>query len=141
MKRYYYNNWLAKVLLYFSTCHTITLGWFVLSKRSFEEIPQEVKNHETIHSMQWTELTMVSGLILLVLVLWLNVTPWWMLAAPCIYYLWYVLEYLIKVFTVGYRAYRHISFELEAYENQNDDDYVENRRMFTGWLKKVSSIV
>lgn len=137
MKRYYYNNWLAKVLLYFSTCHTITLGWFVLSKRSSEEIPQEVKNHETIHSMQWTELTMFSGLILLVLVLWLNVTPWWMLAAPFIYYLWYVLEYLIKVFTFGYRAYSHISFEQEAYDNQSDDDYVENRRMFTGWLRRI----
>lgn len=137
MKRYYYNNWLAKVLLYFSTCHTITLGWFVLSKRSSEEIPQEVKNHETIHSMQWTELTMFSGLILLVLVLWLNVSPWWMVATPFIYYLWYVLEYLIKVFAFGYRAYRHISFEQEAYDNQSDDDYVENRRMFTGWLRRI----
>lgn len=69
--------------------------------------------------------------------LWLNVTPWWMLAAPFIYYLWYVLEYLIKVFAFGYRAYRHISFEQEAYDNQSDDDYVENRRMFTGWLRRI----
>ena len=33
MKKVYCNNLLAKVLLAFSSCHTITIGPFVLSKR------------------------------------------------------------------------------------------------------------
>ncbi len=37
MKKVYCNNLLAKVLLAFSSCHTITIGPFVLSKRPGRE--------------------------------------------------------------------------------------------------------
>lgn len=137
MKRYYYNNWLAKVLLSCSTCHTITVGWFVLSKESEDRIPQGIKNHETIHSMQWAEMTMAMGLVLFLIVTIFEVDPWWMLVSPLVYYLWYVLEFCIKSFRFGHRSYKHVSFELEAYENQYDESYVENRHMFCGWMKRI----
>lgn len=52
MKKVYCNNLLAKVLLAFSSCHTITIGPFVLSKRPEEKITQKVRNHECTHARQ-----------------------------------------------------------------------------------------
>ena len=63
MKRFYYDNRIAKILLAFSSCHTITIGPFVLSKLSPEHITQRVRNHETCHSYQWIETTCAIGLI------------------------------------------------------------------------------
>ena len=63
MKRFYYDNRIAKILLTFSSCHTITIGPFVLSKLSPEHITQRVRNHETCHSYQWIETTCAIGLI------------------------------------------------------------------------------
>ena len=135
MKRYYYNNRLAKVLLCCSTCHTIALAWFVLSKRSKEQTSQTARNHETIHSVQWTEITIAAGAILFALVVGLDISSWWTLVAPFVYYLWYVVEWLIRL-PFG-NAYRSISFEMEAYTHDEDCNYVENRRMFTGWLVQI----
>lgn len=48
------------------------------------------------------------------------------------FYIWYIVEYLIRL--IQYRnfkvAYRNISFEREAYLNQNNFDYIENRKRF-----------
>ena len=67
MKRFYYDNRIAKILLAFSSCHTITIGPFVLSKLSPEHITQRVRNHETCHSYQWIETTCVAVYMVLVL--------------------------------------------------------------------------
>lgn len=130
MKRYYYNNWLAKVLLMLSTCHTIALAWFVLSKRDESLTEQKSRNHETIHAMQWTELTMAVGCVLFFVVASCDLSLWWLALSPFVYYVWYVLEWL----------YKSISFEQEAYDNDDDSDYVENRHLFCGWIKRVLTI-
>lgn len=146
MKRYYYNNILAKVLLHFSVCHTITLGWFVMSKLPSEEIPQEVKNHETIHSMQWFEVTTLIGSILLLVVLSFSVSAWWLLLSGVAYYIWYVVEWMIKGinYTIMYdeweckleSPYKSISFEREARFAENDSNYLENSNYFA-WVKEL----
>lgn len=138
MKRYYYDNWLAKLLLKFSTCHTITFAWFVLSKRKRCEVYQHVETHETIHAMQWTEVTVTSGLILLALQFYFEFNPLWLLLAGVVYYVLYVLEWLFKL-PFG-NAYRSISFEQEAYNNECDNDYIEKRPLFCGWTNKVFTI-
>ena len=138
MKRYYYNNILAKVLLYFSTCHTIAIAWFVLSKRTKGETSQSERNHETTHAMQWTEVTIMSGLLLLVATLVLDLSTAWLFMSGIVYYLWYIIEWLCKL-PFG-NAYKSISFEQEAYTNQHDNNYLENRRMFTGWCRNVFSL-
>lgn len=138
MKRYYYENWLAKALLAFASCHTIAVAWFVLSKRSEDRTDQTDRNHETIHALQWTEVTMYSGTALLVLVLLFGWSPWWLLVAPAVYYVWYVLEWLCKL--PSGNAYRSISFEQEAYANEHDPNYSENRELFSGWMKKIFSV-
>lgn len=71
-------------------------------------------NHETIHTKQGQEL------------LWIG------------FYLWYIIEYLIRL--IMYRdtklAYKSISFEREAYQNQGDLDYLSNRKHYS-WLSKL----
>lgn len=140
MKRYYYDNWLAKLLLYFSSCHTIAVCWWVLSKRSKERTDQADRNHETIHAVQWLEEATFIGSLIFILQLIFDISPLWYLLAGFGYYVWYVLEWLVKLAFVGFKAYRSIGFEQEAYANQFDSNYVENRHLFTGWVKKVFTL-
>lgn len=135
MKRYYYDNWLAKTILAFSSCHTIALAWFVLSKRNEEKTNQIERNHETIHAMQWTEVTILSSMILFAVIALFDLSVWWMLLSPVVYYIWYVLEWLFKL--PSGNAYRSISFEIEAYANDRDTNYCENRHLLCGWTKNI----
>ena len=51
------------------------------------------------------------------------------------FYIWYVIEYLIHRIsgqTPEY-AYRNISFEKEAYENDDDLQYLEKRKLWAFW--------
>lgn len=52
------------------------------------------------------------------------------------FYLWYVIEWLIRLLLqpfTGKNAYRNISFEREAYANENNEDYLETRIPFA-WI-------
>ena len=136
MKRIFYQSKAAKVLLYFSSCSTIAIGPFVLSKLSESEMPQYVRNHECTHSRQWVEMTLFAGLLLQASVLACGVSAWWLLAVPMAYYLWYGMEYLVRfcILRDGKKAYRAVSFEQEAYAHENDADYNENAGYFA-WMK------
>lgn len=71
-------------------------------------------NHESIHTKQGKEL------------LWVG------------FYLLYLIEWLIRLIQVfvvlkkfsNHLAYRSISFEREAYENQDNMDYIKSRKLF-----------
>lgn len=137
MKRYYNDSWLAKLLLAFTSCHTIALGPFVLSKK--KELSQAYKNHETIHAMQWTEITIVTCIVVLALDVLLDNSPYWYFLSFVMYYIIYVVEWIVKtiIYLNGKKAYRSIGFEREAYINEDDNNYIENRHIFCGWLKKI----
>jgi len=51
------------------------------------------------------------------------------------FYLWYVIEWLIRLILCmsAKRAYYSISFEQEAYKHQEDVSYLERRRRYE-WL-------
>jgi len=49
--------------------------------------------------------------------------------------LWYVVEWIIRLFLKG-NAYRNISFEREAYSNEKDLSYLDNRKIFA-WTKYI----
>ena len=69
--------------------------------------------HESIHTKQMKELLYVP------------------------FYLWYVIEWFIKLFPNkfnSHNAYRSISFEREAYENEGYLDYLNVRKKYS-WLK------
>ena len=51
------------------------------------------------------------------------------------FYLWYVTEWLVRLFMEG-NAYRNISFEREAYNNEDNIIYLEDRKKFA-WIKYI----
>lgn len=72
-------------------------------------------NHESIHAKQCVEMLGV------------------------FFYLWYIVEYLIRLPLCDFdthEAYRSISFEREAYGNQEDMEYTSKRRHFA-WLNYI----
>lgn len=87
-------------------------------------------NHESIHLQQ--ELDFVFGCEKLYVL------------GGCIFYILYFLEWLVKliisIFTLGkVKAYRSISFEQEAYDNQNNLNYLKNRKRFN-WVKYILKV-
>lgn len=139
IKRFYYDSKVAKVLLAFSSCHTITIGPFVFSKRSKDDIEQNVRNHETCHSIQWIELACIAGILILILQLLAGISAWWYLSAGVMFYVWYGIEYIVRLVIIRNfkQAYKAVSFEQEAYSSEKDCNYIENRALFS-WLKFIT---
>lgn len=75
-------------------------------------------NHEKMHSVQIFELLVV------------------------FFYLWYVIEWIVRLFQYGSDAYRNISFEREAYDNEGDLAYLYHRKpySFIKYLKAKTHI-
>ena len=69
-------------------------------------------NHERIHGRQQVEMLMVLFLV------------------------WYGVEWMVRLCQQrdAHRAYRRISLEREAYENEADGDYLKHRRLYA-WTK------
>lgn len=76
----------------------------ILFVRKNYNIDRITLNHEKIHTAQIKEMLYV------------------------FFYLWYAIEWFIRL-PFG-NAYRNISFEREAYANQDDLNYLENRKRF-----------
>ena len=66
-----------------------------------------IVRHETIHIKQQQEMLVI------------------------LFYIFYGLEWFIKLFKYGKAAYYNISFEREAYENEHDEEYLEHRKPFS----------
>lgn len=88
----------------------ITLFPFVFSRG---EMSEETKRHETIHFQQYLETGIVGFLIL---------------------YLW---DYMISLTkgVKGSEAYRNIRAEVEAWENDSKEDYLQTRKRWA-WICK-----
>ena len=84
----------------------------VLFVRGNARIDDITLNHEKIHTAQIKEMIYV------------------------FFYIWYVTEWIIRLFMKG-NAYRNISFEREAYTNQDNLNYLKNRELFdfTNYIK------
>lgn len=88
-------------------------------------------NHESIHVAQ--QLDFVCGNDKLYIL------------GGCAFYILYFMEWLIKLIISGFtlgkvRAYRSISHEIEAYTNEKNLDYLQNRKRFT-WCKYIFKLV
>lgn len=84
--------------------------WIFINKNS--KFNSSIFNHEAIHVLQTRECLYI------------------------MFYVWYVIEYLIKlVITRNHKtAYRSVSFEQEAYDNQSKPFYRTGRSHYS-WLK------
>ena len=100
----------------------------VLFVKNNAKIDEVTINHESIHSAQIAEVMIAS--IPFALLLWLFTNVWLgLLLVIASYYLWYVIEWLIRL-PKG-NAYKNISFEREAYANENYSDYSNERKPFS----------
>lgn len=90
----------------------IALWPFILVKSRDYKRDTVFINHEKIHLRQQLE----------------------MLIIP--FYIWYGLEFLIRLlkYKDRYQAYRNISFEREAYQNEKDLDYLKRRSFWRFFL-------
>lgn len=95
----------------------ITLWPFIFVRKSVADNYTFVDDrHEHIHGRQQLE----------------------MLILP--FLLWYIIEWLVRLIVTHdfLRAYRSISFEREAYENEYDEHYLSHRRPYA-WLRYLVS--
>lgn len=72
----------------------------------------QVKNHEAIHTAQMKELLFI------------------------FFYLIYFFEWVFRLIFKTDTAYRGISFEREAYNNESNLEYISHRKPFAMWRKK-----
>jgi len=74
---------------------------------------KEIINHESIHWKQQLEMLVI------------------------FFYIWYIIEWVIRIFVNGKQAYISISFEQEAYDNDNNLNYLSTRKHFS-WFKYLN---
>jgi len=104
-------NWFVK-LITFGWAAGITLspfGVYIKEKYLSNKI---MINHESIHWKQQLEMLII------------------------FFYLWYLIEWLIRIPINGKKAYISLSFEREAHDNDNNLDYIKTRKHFS-WIKYI----
>ena len=118
-----YSSWLP-----FDGYYAITLFGCLVRRNKYKNTPvsKDTYNHESIHVAQAYDFGIG-------------------FCGYFIFYILYVLEWLIKMFISVFtlfkvQAYRSISFEQEAYDNQIYLDYIQNRKRFS-WLKYIFTVV
>lgn len=94
----------------------LTIFPFVFLKYSHLKTDKILMNHEHIHLRQQLEMIIV------------------------LFYLFYAVEFVIRLcqYKNWYKAYKNISFEREAYHNESNMDYLE-QRSFWSFLKYLSA--
>lgn len=90
----------------------INLFGVIFARKECEPLGKVTLNHEAIHTAQMKELLYVG------------------------FYLWYVIEWLVKLFIYGKQAYRNISFEREAYTYDDYEGYLTIRKRYN-WIWKL----
>ncbi|MFV0326895.1 MAG: hypothetical protein ACK5LF_21365 [Bacteroides xylanisolvens] len=89
--------------------YTINLFGVAFARPDREPLSGTTINHESIHTAQGKEL------------LWI------------FFYIWYGIEWVIRLIQYRNRkkAYRNISFEREAYSNDENTTYLTNRKLYS----------
>lgn len=123
-----YNKWIP-----FSGFFAINLfgTLFIREENRYKEIGKITYNHENIHTSQMLDFVRGNEKLLII--------------GGSLLYMVYFIEWLIKLIITGFtlgrvKAYKSISFEQEAYDNQYDLLYLEDRKSFS-WTKYIFKLV
>ncbi len=81
----------------------------IIFARNEADINERILNHERIHTRQMLEMLVVG------------------------FYSWYLIEWIIRLPMKG-NAYRNISFEQEAYNNESNLNYLSDRKPFAWFI-------
>lgn len=112
-----YNTRFLDSISLFMKIGGITIYPYIILRDNYLKIKSaRLINHESIHIKQQEEL----------------------LVLP--FYILYTFEWLVKsiIYKSFKKAYYNISFEREAYDNQNKWTYLEKRKKFA-WFKRIIS--
>lgn len=146
MKTICLNNRLAKLIL-FGSYHTIMLFGFILTK--LKELSETTIRHERIHQKQFFECMEIAAIPSALLSLYFS--AWWLLLIPLFYYILYLTEWFVSfiyhLFTdskigdgkVNKNAYRASAFEMEAKLNQDNPNYLKERK-WGAWFRYYGKI-
>lgn len=146
MKTIYLDNWLAKMIL-FGNYTTIMFFGFILS--ILKEITAEIERHERTHQKQFFECMEIAAIPSVLLASYVSV--WWLLLIPLFYYIIYLTEWFVSfvyhLFTddkigdgkVNKNAYRASAFEMEAKFNQDNPNYLKERK-WGAWFRHYGKI-
>jgi hypothetical protein len=101
-------------LLTFNNKNVLAMAlWpFVIYKDKKTSENSVIQNHEKIHHRQQIELLIIP------------------------FYIWYFIEYWVGMFKFKFKheiAYRNISFEMEAYDQERNMNYLKSRPYFSNW--------
>lgn len=102
-----YNN-----IIPFRGFTAINLFGVIFARKEREPLSKQTLNHEAIHTAQMRELLYIG------------------------FYLWYVVEWLVKLFIYGKEAYRNVSFEREAYQYAGYEGYLSIRKRYR-WIQLI----
>jgi hypothetical protein len=103
-----------------------------------EDLTDKEKNHERIHSLQIVESAILGFYLFSSIVLIFNLSSWWILLSLASFYIFYGLEYvIIRLFHKKQNdAYHDVSFEEEAYVNDDNLEYKKERIPFN-WIQYI----
>lgn len=115
----------------FDGFYAISLFGNLVRRIQYKDTPVSIKtmNHEGIHVCQAEDFVPKA----------LRKYKFFMILGFIVFYLLYFIEWLIKLIIsifVTCNAYHSISFEQEAYLNENNIDYQDNRKRWA-WAKYV----
>lgn len=104
-----YNN-----IIPFRGFTAMNLFGLIFARKEYEPLSKQTLNHEAIHTAQMRELLYIG------------------------FYIWYVVEWLVKLFIYGKEAYRNVSFEREAYQYAGYEGYLSIRKRYR-WIQLIIS--
>ena len=110
-----YSDKILDRLSWFMSIGGITLYPYIILREDLKKNPAKNKKtirHETVHIKQQAELLVIG------------------------FYIWYFIEWFLKLFVFGSKAYRNISFEREAYKSKDDEKFLQKRKKYN-WLKYI----
>lgn len=96
-----YNN-----IIPFRGFTAINLFGVIFARKEYKPLSKRTLNHEAIHTEQMKEMLYV------------------------FFYLWYLIEWLVKLPKYGKKSYNNISFEREAYQYAGYEVYLSIRKRY-----------
>lgn len=99
------------------------------------DLNEKERNHEAIHTVQFLELIPVGIIVIFILQCIFGFSSWWYLCSILTFYLLYGGEYIIiRLFHKKQNdAYHDVSFEEEAHNNDENLNYLDNRKHFSSF--------
>lgn len=90
-------------------------GLLLVRKSKADKVDAVTINHEAIHTAQMRDFCK------------------WLPIGGTIFYILYFFEWVCRIFIPSGSAYRNISFEIEAYNNHRNEEYLATRKRFAMW--------